>query len=327
MLQRPGIVIVNYNSLALVLEAVDSVLQANWVGHQPRIVVVDNASPHQSFGDLIAAFSVHFPDVSQQSVTVGDAGEISTDLSTQVTLIGSPVNGGFASGCNIGLKYLLETDTDFFLLLNPDATLEEGALNAFANKLERDTAYGLVGATLIENTSPPTVQALGGAALNPVTLLGRNLGAGSDPKDVPDAQTIEAQMSYPVGAAMACRRDFIEHAGLMNEQYFLYYEEIDWVKAGAPKYRPGWARDAVVYHDRGAVAGSHVKQGERSALADYHMIRSRMLFAQKWCPALVPSILALSAVQAGRRLLRKQPDQAGAVLRAALPGAAREYQN
>ena len=126
---------------------------------------------------------------------------------------------------------------------------------------------------------------------------------------------------------MALKTDYRERFGDLDERYFLYYEEVDWALRGGKTAPPVWARDAIVYHRHGAVAGSQIKQGARGGLAEFHMARSRMLFALKWRPWLVPLILGVSAIQAGRRVLRGRMRQARALLLGAFGGHWREAVN
>ncbi|MCI5045567.1 MAG: glycosyltransferase family 2 protein [Aquisalinus sp.] len=326
-LEKPGIVIVNYNSLAYVIEAVQSILAAEKIGERIRIVLVDNASTEHSFVEFENSIRERFETDIAIACQSGRGLSIIDGCpdTAEIILIKSSCNDGFSAGCNIGLRFLHETDTDLFLLLNPDAALHRNALKAFATKLSSESGYGLVGATLMNMRSDQGTQACGGAFLNPWSLLGRNLGAGLSLEDLPSEQDIEQHLSYPVGAAMAFRRDWLEYAGFMDERYFLYYEEADWSTKGKGKYKPGWARNAVVYHHHGAAAGSNLAAQERSPLADYHMIRSRMQYALKWQKWKVPLIICLTCVQAIRRGLRGQREQARAVILGGIPGAVRAF--
>lgn len=339
-LTHPGVVIVSYNSAELAYVAALSALGARPLATKTRVVLVDNYSTEESFNVLIAlakgqtrtqghpaSTDIIFanPDSFSVALCVIEAGQrrvVFGDLdSADLVIIRSDRNGGFSAGCNIGLRFLEKTPTDMFLLLNPDTQLDQGALRAFAAKLEGDRTYGLVGASLLEMDQPHGAQALGGAAIVPWSLLGENLGVGCTRTSFPRTAEIEQCLAYPVGAAMAFRCDWLAHVGLMDERYFLFYEEFDWVMAGRDKYRPGWVKGALVYHHRGAVVGSHLGASHRSALADYHMIRSRILFAKKWRPWLLPVLWSLGGVQALRRRLRGQKPQARAVMKATLPGA------
>jgi hypothetical protein len=329
---RVGAVIVNYNCGPLAIDAALSVL-----GDAPdaSVVIVDNASPDGS-GDrlrMIAAGAPHVPAAAPADVRFMPLAEIRRQVGPRVAesginVIQSPTNGGFAAGCNLGLKALPRDRLDLLLLLNPDAVVAAGAIDAFARRLE-DPSVGLCGASVLAFDAPLRVQALGGARLRPLTLLGENLGGGTRLEEAPPTAEIERRLDYPLGAAIALRPDYIDRAGFLDERYFLYYEEADWAFAGQTFSRVGWARDAVVHHRYGASSKSARSEARapsnRSPLSDYHMARSRLLFALKWRPALAPALTLLGAAQAGRRLLRGKAAQARAVALGSLPGAARAF--
>ncbi len=329
---RFGAVIVNYNCGPL---AVDAAL--SFLGDGGAVaIIVDNASPDGS-GDevdrIIHGKAVHTP-VAPPEPLDGAApvfAAIENLKPGSLRLIRSPRNGGFAFGSNVGLRALAALPgVDRFLLLNPDAVLAEGALAAFAARLSDDRA-GLCGATVVGFDGPHLAQALGGARIDPLLIVGRNLGEGSRVAEAPDRKVVEAQLSYPLGAAIALRRDYLARAGYLDERYFLYYEEVDWALAGGPANRPVWAPGAIVYHRYG-VASKSRKAGpgeasDRSPLADYHMTRSRILFALKWRPWLAPVAILAGGAQALGRFIAGRRENAAAVMRGALPGSARDFRS
>ncbi len=130
-------------------------------------------------------------------------------------------------------------------------------------------------------------------------------------------------------SAIALKADYLKRAGFLDERYFLYYEEADWALAGGADLRVVWARDAVVFHHYGVSSGSQFaaarRPNERSPLADYHMARSRFLFALKWRPWLAPVVLGLGAGQVLTRLARGRRRAALALARGTLPGAPRLF--
>lgn len=326
---RFGAVIVNYNCAPLAIDAALSFLGAGGA----RVVIVDNASPD---GSAIALNRMLRGDVPHQPSPPTDAldghdvafaaiGEIAPD---RLKVLRAARNGGFAFGCNMGLRALSAmSGIDRFLLLNPDAVISKKSLAAFGDRLHDERA-GLCGASVVAFDAPHRVQAFGGATLDPVLLTGRNIGEGESLADAPDRRTVEARMSYPLGAAIALRREYLARAGYLDERYFLYYEEADWAFAGGV-HRPVWAPGAVVYHRYGASSKSvRAEAGEasnRSPLADYHMARSRVLFAAKWRPPLAALAVFAGGAQAASRLARGRRANAAAVLRGSLPGSARDY--
>jgi GT2 family glycosyltransferase len=329
---RFGAVIVNYNCGALAIDAALSFL-----GDGGAVaVIVDNASPDGSGDEIdrvIKGEAAHDPSCPPDPIDgAAPAFASIADLAPgALRLIRSPRNGGFAFGSNIGLRTLAALPgVDRFLLLNPDAILARGALSAFASRLSDDRA-GLCGATIVGFDGQHPVQAFGGAKVDPVLLIGRNIGEGSFVADAPDRKHLEAQLSYPLGAAIALRRDYLARAGYLDERYFLYYEEADWALAGGPANRPAWAPGAIVYHRYGAASKSRKaaagETSDRSPLSDYHMTRSRILFAMKWRPLLAPVAILAGGAQAAGRLVSGRRENAAAVLRGALPGSARDFRS
>lgn len=333
MKPRVGAVIVSYNCGPLALDAALSILGAS---SGAAVVIVDNASPDGSgkFLREAAAGAMHVaatpppPEVRLMPVSAAPFHIEPPRAETGINLRQSPSNGGFAAGCNIGLRALDRSALDLILLLNPDAVIAASAIDAFARRLA-DPGIGLCGGSVLSFEAPHAAQALGGAALDPLTLLGANLGAGLQLENAPPTDEIEDRLDYPLGAAIALRPDYVERAGFLDERYFLYYEEADWARAGRAFSRVGWARDAVVYHRYGAssksVRSAARAPSNRSPLSDYHMARSRLLFALKWRPELAPSLTVLGAAQAARRLMRGKVAQARAVALGSLPGAARAF--
>ncbi len=328
--RRFGAVIVNYNCAPLTVDAALSFLGAGGA----KAVIVDNASTDDSavyIRRVLSGEERHAPKAPRDQLAGGEV-EFADPASIPVgalAMMKAPKNGGFAYGSNIGLRALSTmAGVERLLLLNPDALVAKGALTAFSRRLDDDAA-GLCGATVVGFDAPHTVQAFGGAAFNRLTLTGRNLGQGDAPASMPDRKSVEARLAYPLGAAIALRKDYLARAGYLDERYFLYYEEADWAFSGGSASRPAWAPGAVVYHRYGAVSKS-VQTGpgapsERSALSDYHMARSRRLFAAKWAPALFAFTIAIGAAQAARRAMRGRCQNAAAVFRGAMPGSPRTF--
>jgi len=332
-----GVVIVNYNCARFALDAALSVL-----GDDPGacVVIVDNASTddslsyfqgvkakniqHETAPPAVTNASPSFAAIDDATLAIVDENSPAPKRSA-ITIVAAKNNAGFAAGCNIGMRYLQKiVDPDLFLLLNPDAVIGAGTLRAFAGRLKEKSA-GLCGASVLRFEDPGCVQALGGAHLDPFTLLGENIAAGPASYPQPARDAVEASISYPLGAAMAFRKDYLESVGYLDERFFLYYEEADWAQRGRPRFRPVWAPGAIVYHRHGAAAGSRVASGRRAAhrspLSDYHMARSRMLYALKWRPWLAPVLMGGGVIQSVRRLARGHWRQARAVLSGSFPGA------
>ena len=90
---------------------------------------------------------------------------------------------------------------------------------------------------------------------------------------------------------MLVTSDFIKKIGLMTEDYFLYYEEIDWAMRGKNSFKLGFAPQSIVYHKEGASTGS--RQGRESTAsknADYYQLKNRLKFTSRFFPLYLPTV-------------------------------------
>lgn len=326
-------IIVNYNTAPFAIDAALSALGAG----AARAIIVDNASTDESLSYFAATMTgrvaplcevpaapvdngdIVFADIQHAA---NDASSLGTDGEPRLIVLPSPVNRGFAAGCNQGLAFWRgRVPTRVGLLLNPDALVSANSLEAFCRRLETEDA-GLCGASVVEFDAPHRVQAAGGAVMTSMFHQGRNIAEGLAVSELPDPSEVEKILSYPLGASIAFRAEYLDEAGYLDEQYFLYYEEADWTLAGAAsaQLRPVWARDAIVYHRYGAASGSEKRvagvPSARSTLSDFHMARSRLLFAEKWRPLTKNVNKAAIGAQAATRVWRGRLDNARAVWRA-----------
>ena len=110
----------------------------------------------------------------------------------------------------------------------------------------------------------------------------------------------------------------IDRVGLMTEDHFLYWEEMDWATRMARdgRYRPGLAARALVFHDVGASTGSN-DHGFASPSSTFWMTRSRLRFLARHHPQLIPLVLMLVARAALREVAGRRWPRAAAMLRGA----------
>ncbi|HIP33256.1 MAG TPA: hypothetical protein EYG89_00650 [Bacteroidia bacterium] len=90
---------------------------------------------------------------------------------------------------------------------------------------------------------------------------------------------------------MLVSKGFIKEVGLMCEDYFLYFEELDWAIRGKKKgYQLGYCWESKVYHKEGGSIGSSSKGEEKSEIADYYGLRNRIVFTKKFYPKYLLSV-------------------------------------
>ena len=137
-------------------------------------------------------------------------------------------------------------------------------------------------------SDPGRVQAAGGCRYNPLTTVltphlgGRLLGEAQDTRGEPE-------LDYVYGASMFLPRKLLERTGLLNEEHFLYYEELDLCsRARSAGFALRWCRGSVVRH----AGGSSVGRAGR-ALACYHENLSTLVYTRNHHPGLLPLAAAI----------------------------------
>ena len=231
-----SVVILNFNTRDLLREALRSVV-ASQDAHQVAVYVVDNASSD------------------------GSATMVTTEF-PQAHLIHAPYNGGFAYGNNLALRTILDQpeepeggDPRFIMLLNPDAALEPGALDELVDYALDHPRVGAVGPRVVlpdgsldlacrRSFPTPEISFYRMTGLARLFPQSRRFGQYNltflDPMQ-------EAAVDSLMGAAMLVREEVVREVGLLDEQFFMYGEDLDWC------YRIksyGWQ---IVYNPRAVV--------------------------------------------------------------------------
>lgn len=238
-----AVVVVNYGTAALAVDAVQSVLDRAEDGHDVKTYLVDNASP----GDDAAI-------LKREHDARGWHGFV--DLKLEAT------NHGFGRGNNVVLTQLAEeTDPpDFVLLLNPDAQLAHDAIAHLANALNENGALGAAGAAVTLPDTTPLVAAFRFPNFVSEMLRIANFGPldkifGQRRTSLPLPHN-DGIVDWVTGAAVMFRFQALKQVGFFDPGFFLYYEEVELMhrlgKAGWPCAHVGSAK---VVHDEGASTG------------------------------------------------------------------------
>lgn len=213
-------------------------------------------------------------------------------------------NYGFAGGNNTGIILALaDPACHWVFILNNDTEIEPYALRRLQEKAESDRALAVVGATLVFHDRPETVQGLG-ARYDRKGARANTLFAGGKLAALPSVEKIELEMEYVIGAAMFINADVLRRIGGLSEDYFLYYEELDFSQRLLPGERLGWAPEAVIRHKVGGSIGTGRANARASNTSIYYDHRSKTRFYRTYWPELTPW-LALRIVKTMLAYLRR----------------------
>ena len=322
-----GVVVVAFNGADVIAGCIESLVAAARAlpRGRLRIVVVDNASPDDTVATLRAWADGTVPfapppelpfalaPVAKPLAMAEGGPDLAADRAADLTLIHSGGNLGFAGGVNVGLAYLARfPEIGHFWVLNPDSMVPAASVAALAAHLETAPPYGLMGGRVVYLETPDRIQ-IDGGLLNRRTGVTGNYNLGKSHETSPPPTP--AELDFITGASMVASRAFYEAVGPMREDYFLYYEEVDWaMRRGAMPlaYCPG----LVVYHWGGTAIGSPTLGRVASPFSLYFKHRGRILFLRRFHPGALPVGYAYSLGQAGRLILKRSPAGAWAVLTA-----------
>ncbi len=230
------------------LEAVDSVEKMDY--RNLEIVVIDNDS-REGLGDRLAE---HHPDVR---------------------FIENEVNLGFAGGYNVGIRAALEKGAEYVLLMNSDAIADSKMLRQLVDVCESDLRIGIIGPT-IYFADGRRIWYQGGS-------VNRFLGYTSHPgkgDTAPRLKNGPAETEYVSGCVMLIRRGVFDAIGLLDEDYFLYYEDVDLCERARGTYRILFYPEATALHKVGSSVGAG-GSGRLPPLRAYYFARNMFIFTEK----------------------------------------------
>lgn len=310
-----GVVIVTYNSSDVICDCLETLLAAAQ-DTALRIVVVDNAS-HDETVDVIEAWAAGADDYTLPADLPFTTNPIPKPVPRapaendvgSLHLIQSGVNDGFAAGVNIGLAHLAEDPAiDRFWILNPDCVVPPGTPDAFA---QHDAGrFSLMGGRVTYYDRPYMVQ-MDGGTINRWTGVTSNVNLYDSVSETTPPRPDE--IDFISGACMIASREFYESAGPMCEDYFLYYEEVDWAlqRGDLPLALCAGAR---VYHRAGTSVGSPRPGRIASPFSLYFKFRSQMRFVRKHLPRSVLFAWIYVLAKAAQYRLKGWKPEAQAIL-------------
>jgi len=189
----------------------------------------------------------------------------------EVIAIRSEKNLGFAGGCNLGIQYAIDHKISYIQLLNPDTRIEQAFMDSLVKVLDENDALAIAAPKILRDTPERDVWYGGG-------IMNWWLGGPVQKFDHSNDSKGDVQMT-PVlsGCAMMLKTAAVEKVGFMTEDYFLYFEDTDYVQrflqAG---YKAAYVPKAEVLHSASTTVGF------QSEMYVYYFSRNRIWFMRRW---------------------------------------------
>ena len=188
-----------------------------------------------------------------------------------VNFIRSEANTGFAGGNNIGIQ---AATGDYFFLVNNDTEFTDGLVDKLVAALAANPNVAMVSPKICYYDKPTMLQYVGYTEMNYYT--GRNSQIGQFETDNGQYNHLIGKTGFAHGAAMLVTRAAIDKVGLMADNFFLYYEELDWCARMKNKGFDILVNlEAIIYHKES------ISVGKQSAIKEYFMNRNRILFERR----------------------------------------------
>lgn len=277
------IIVLNWKGAIDTISCMNSLFQLK--DSEFRVVICDNASPDNSYDHirdwLINQQHLASGYMAQHSLVELDQKKSLTYLIPEneqsVYFIQTGSNLGYAGGNNVGIRFAMnQLDMKYVWILNNDTEVEPNSLFHMIKRCESDPQIGICGSRLVYSHDRSKLQGLGGL-YNPWLCTTKHYAAFSDSalefNDIDVAKNID----YIIGASMLLTKPLLEKAGLLCEDYFLYYEEIDLALRSKGIFSLGVASKSIVYHKEGASM-----DGGRSMLSDYYAVRNKIIITRKF---------------------------------------------
>jgi N-acetylglucosaminyl-diphospho-decaprenol L-rhamnosyltransferase len=253
------------------------------------VVVTYNSRPDLE-GCLASLTGTHAPRVDHEIVIVDNASSDDTVAYVRgrwpgVRVIEAGANLGFAAGNNVGIR---QTSGELVLLLNPDTIADAGAIDMLVATLDAQPHAAIVGPRITDADGRAELSF--GRMISPLAeVLQKLLVVGSDRQWPVVAPLVERMTRRPQavdwvsGACLLARRQDVEAAGLLDERFFMYTEDVDLCASVRARGR------AVLFEPSARIV--HLRGRSRASVrpaADTAYRRSQLAFYEKHHPAWTP---------------------------------------
>lgn len=282
-----SIIILNWNGWKDTVECLESIFQVDYPDY--NVVVVDNDSEDDSLskikdycnGELKVKSAFYQYDPKNKPIHTLELGDdlnskISEEFSghpsnNRLVLIKNDDNYGFAEGNNIGMRFALEKlDTNFVLLLNNDTVVDPQFLKLMLNEAQNPD-IGILGPNIYYYDDPERITYVGGN-------LNCRTGKITHPYLDEKRKGLQpSEMDYICGCSLLIKKSVIESVGLLDDKYFLYYEDTDWcMRARKKGIKTVHVPHAKIWHK---IAPSN----KNSKIELYYGIRNHYRLIRKNC--------------------------------------------
>jgi GT2 family glycosyltransferase len=244
--------------------------------HEPRVavIVLHWKDMEGTIRCLDCLDKSDYKNIETFVVNNGDGARAAGDFARRgsVTVVSNQVNHGYAGGNNDGLRLALDSQAEYFWLLNADVTVETDALGKLVAAMQADGGLGVV-APVVRYRNSGGIQ----AACGVIRPNGQKINV-EDENGIRSMRLRKGDVYFVPGTAWLIRRSTIEKVGFLDEDLFAYYEDDDYcIRCARAGVRISIVPDATVFHDEDEERNPRHAQ----PYSAYYFSRNPVLLARK----------------------------------------------
>jgi len=290
-----SIVILNWNGWKDTIECLESLYQITYTNYD--VVVVDNGSIDESIKKIkgycegkikVESKFFKYDDNNkpikiieynrEESANRGKESELDNfDSNKKLILIKNEKNYGFAEGNNIAIKYAMNfLKPEYILLLNNDTIVDKNFLNKMVEIGERDKSHGIVGPKIYYYDYKGKTNIINFTGADLIIWKGKEIRYGFKEEDKGQFNN-EMEVDKIEGSCMLIKTKLLDEIGLLDTNYFAYWEETDLCfRASKKGYKIIYSPSARIWHKIAVSCG-----GDYNPTKIYYMTRNMLLFIKK----------------------------------------------
>ena len=247
-----AVILVNWKKYNLTSNCIDSLNKSNYKNF--KIILVDNEYSEKSLIDL-------------------------RNKHKELIVFKEKNNLGFAGGSNIGIRYALENDYDYIMLLNNDTEVKENFILPLVERIEKDHSLGAVQPLILNFSNKSIIWNAGGKLNKFLGLTSTRLNNNKLNSSI----VFDDYTDWISGCCILIKSEILTKVGLLDEKFFNYYEDVDWsLRMRNLGYDLGFVKESIIYHHGSSSSkNKKTKEGVISSKIHYFNIRNHILLLKK----------------------------------------------
>ena len=244
MQNKLAIIIVNWKQYELTIKCLCSVYKSKFKDFE--IILVDNESNTEKLKNLLKNFK-------------------------KIKVFQNDTNLGFGDANNIAINYAIQNNFEYLMLLNNDTEVDENFINPLINKINNDNLIGAVQPLIMNYNNKSSIWSAGG-------YVNKFFGYTSTNKN----SNGNLKLDWITGCCMLLQIDLIKIVGLIDENFFAYYEDVDWsLRINDLGYSLKLVNTSLVYHYGSKSSENSSFEGSLSPKVHYLNFKNHLYLLRK----------------------------------------------